>query len=131
MLTPLPISLLFPNRFNEYKKTDIMPEPQQHVSTVTISLDEYNSMTHSLDLLNKALEDNKIIIRDTDNHWSFTKYHTLTRDEALTKIAEKYYKLDNKYQDLKEQNIRICNEFSTYTEATLWTRIMRVFNKQY
>jgi hypothetical protein len=55
----------------------------------------------------------------------------LTRDEALTKIAEKYYKLDNKYQDLKEQNIRICNEFSTYTEATLWTRIMRVFNKQY
>ena len=131
MLTPFPLSLLSRFNSNEYKKTDIMPEPQQHVSTVTIPLDEYNSMTRSLDLLNKALEDNKVIIRDTDNHWSFTKYHTLTRDEALNKIAEKYYKLDNKYQDLKEQNIRICNEFGAYTEATLWTRIMRVFNKQY
>jgi hypothetical protein len=131
MLTPFPISLLSRFNSNDYKKTDIMPEPQQHVSTVTIPLDEYNSMTRSLDLLNKALEDNKVIIRDTDNHWSFTKYHTLTRDEALNKIAEKYYKLDNKYQDLKEQNIRICNEFGAYTEATLWTRIMRVFNKQY
>jgi hypothetical protein len=131
MLTPFPLSLLSRFNSNEYKKTDIMPEPQQHVSTVTIPLDEYNSMTRSLDLLNKALEDNKVIIRDTDNHWSFTKYHTLTRDEALNKIAEKYYKLDNKYQDLKEQNIRICNEFGAYTEASLWTRIMRVFNKQY
>jgi hypothetical protein len=131
MLTPFPLSLLSRFNSNEYKKTNIMPEPQQHVSTVTIPLSEYNEMNKSLELLNKALEDNKIVIRDTDNHWSFTKYHTLTRDEALTKIAEKYYKLDNKYQDLKEQNTRICNEFSAYTEATLWTRIMRVFNKQY
>jgi hypothetical protein len=131
MLTPFPLSLLSRFNSNEYKKTNIMPEPQQHVSTVTIPLSEYNEMNKSLELLNKALEDNKIVIRDTDNHWSFTKYHTLTRDEALTKIAEKYYKLDNKYQDLKEQNTRICNEFSDYTEASLWTRIMRVFNKQY
>jgi hypothetical protein len=131
MLTPFPLSLLSRFNSNEYKKTNIMPEPQQHVSTVTIPLSEYNEMNKSLELLNKALEDNKIIIRDTDNHWSFTKYHTLTRDEALTKIAEKYYKLDNKYQDLKEQNTRICNEFSAYTEASLWTRIRRVFNKQY
>jgi hypothetical protein len=131
MLTPFPLSLLSRFNSNEYKKTNIMPEPQQHVSTVTIPLDEYNSMIRSLDLLNKALEDNKIVIRDTDNHWSFNKYQTFTRDEALTKVAEKYYKLEDKYDKLLKQNDKLASEFSDYTEASLWTRIMRVFNKQY
>ena len=101
------------------------------VNKVTIALSEYNEMKHSLEILNVALEENKIIIRDTNNHWSFNKYQTFTRDEALTKVAEKYYKLENKYKDLEELNNRLSNEFSDYTEASLWTRIMRVFNKQY
>jgi hypothetical protein len=129
MMTPLPLSVLR-SRLNDYTKTDIMPE-QSYTSTVKIPLSEYNEMSHSLDLLNKALEYNKIVIRDTDNHWSFTKYHTFTRDEALTKVAEKYYKLEDKYDKLLKQNDKLANEFSDYTEASLWTRIMRVFNKQY
>lgn len=129
MLFPYPLSILR-SRLNDYTKTEIMSEPQ-HVSTVTIPLDEYNSMTRSLDLLNKALEDNKVVIRDTDNHWSFTKYHTLTRDEALTKIAEKYYKLENKCNEMDKRYDKLTSEFNEYTEASLWTRIMRVFNKQY
>lgn len=129
MLFPYPLSILR-SRLNDYTKTEIMSEPQ-HVSTVTIPLDEYNSMTRSLDLLNKALEDNKVVIRDTDNHWSFTKYHTLTRDEALTKIAEKYYKLENKCNEMDKRYDKLASEFNEYTEASLWTRIMRVFNKQY
>jgi len=129
MLFPYPLSILR-SRLNDYTKTEIMSEPQ-HVSTVTIPLDEYNSMTRSLDLLNKALEDNKVVIRDTDNHWSFTKYHTLTRDEALTKIAEKYYKLENKCNEMDKRYDKLASEFNEYTEVSLWTRIMRVFNKQY
>lgn len=131
MLTPFPLSLLSRFNSNEYKKTNIMSEQQQHVSTVTIPLSEYNEMNKSLELLNKALEDNKIVIRDTDNHWSFNKYQTFTRDEALTKVAEKYYKLEDKYDKLLKQNDKLASEFSDYTEASLWTRIMRVFNKQY
>lgn len=129
MMTPLPLSVLR-SRLNDYTKTDIMPE-QSYTSTVKIPLSEYNEMSHSLDLLNKALEYNKIVIRDTDNYRSFTKYHTFTRDEALTKVAEKYYKLEDKYDKLLKQNDKLASEFSDYTEASLWTRIMRVFNKQY
>jgi len=132
MLTPLPISLLFPNRSNEYKKTEIMSEPQQHVSTVTIPLSEYNEMRRSLELLNKALENNEVAVRETPTSYSYeTRYRTFTRDEALTKIAEKYYKLENKYMELEKHNNTLASEFDEYTEATLWTRIMRVFNKQY
>lgn len=127
---PMPLSVLR-SRANDYTTTKLIDDMPALVNTVTIALSEYNEMKHSLEILNVALEENKIIIRDTNNHWSFNKYQTFTRDEALTKVAEKYYKLENKYKDLEELNNRLSNEFSDYTEASLWTRIMRVFNKQY
>ena len=131
MLFPYPLSNNW-RKINDYKKTDIMPEPQPHVSTVTIPLDEYNEMKRSLDLLNKALENNEVAVRDTPSPYSYeTRYRTFTRDEALTKIAEKYYTLENKYTELKKQNETLASDFNKYTEATLWTRIRRVFNKQY
>ena len=131
MLTPLPLSVLR-SRLFDYTKTDIMPEPQQHVSTVTIPLSEYNEMIRSLELLNKALENNEVAVRETPSPYSYeTRYRTFTRDEALNRIAEKYYQLEDKYRELQKQNNKIASEFNEYTEATLWTRIMRVFNKQY
>jgi len=131
MLTPLPLSVLR-SRLFDYTKTDIMPEPQQHVSTVTIPLSEYNEMIRSLELLNKALENNEVAVRETPSPYSYeTRFRTFTRDAALTKIAEKYYKLEEKYMELEKHNKTLASEFNEYTEASLWTRIMRVFNKQY
>ena len=132
MLTPFPLSLLSRFNSNEYKKTNIMSEPQPHVSTVTIPLNEYNEMRRSLELLNKALENNEVAVRETPTPYSYeTRYRTFTRDEALNRIAEKYYQLEDKYKELQKQNNKLASEFNEYTEATLWTRIMRVFNKQY
>jgi hypothetical protein len=131
MLTPLPLSVLR-SRLNDYTKTEIMSEPQQHVSTVTIPLSEYNEMRRSLELLNKALENNEVAVRETPTPYSYeTRYRTFTRDEALNRIAEKYYQLEDKYRELQKQNNKLASDFNGYTEATLWTRIMRVFNKQY
>jgi hypothetical protein len=130
MLTPLPLSVL-QSRLNDYTKTEIMSEPQ-HVSTVTISLSEYNEMIRSLELLNKALENNEVAVRETPSPYSYeTRYRTFTRDEALNKIAEKYYKLENKCNEMNKRYDKLASEFNEYTEASLWTRIMRVFNKQY
>jgi len=132
MLTPFPLSLLSRFNSNEYKKTNIMSEPQPHVSTVTIPLNEYNEMRRSLELLNKALENNEVAVRETPTPYSYeTRYRTFTRDEALNRIAEKYYQLEDKYKELQKQNNKLASDFNEYTEATLWTRIMRVFNKQY
>ncbi len=130
MMTPLPLSVLR-SRLNDYTKTDIMPE-QSYTSTVKIPLSEYNEMIRSLELLNKALENNEVAVRETPSPYSYeTRYRTFTRDEALNRIAEKYYQLENKYREQQKQNDKLASEFSAYTEASLWTRIMRVFNKQY
>ncbi len=61
MIPPLMINQL--HRTANHKTNIIdMPGQQSHMSTVTISLKEYNEMRQSLDTLHNALEDNKVII---------------------------------------------------------------------
>ena len=126
--TLLPLQMIT-NIGKDYKTTKIdnnMPGQQPHVSTVTIPLDEYNGMRQSLNTLHNALEDNKVIIRDWDNRWTYYKYQTFTRDEALNKVAEKYYKLEEQYKDLQEDNRALAREVNELT-STRWYRWMRWF----
>ena len=123
--TLLPLQMIT-NIGKNYKTTKIdnnMPGQQPHVSTVTITLDEYNEMKQSLDTLHNALEDNKVIIRDSPWYKSF---QTFTRDEALTKIANKYYKLEERYKALQEDNEELAIEIHELT-STRWYKLMSWF----
>ena len=129
MPTLLPLQMIT-NIGKDYKTTKIdnnMPGQQPHVSTVTIPLDEYNEMNKSLDMLNNALEDNKVIIRDTSyRSFPYMAYQTFTRDEALNKIAVKYYKLEGKYKALQDYNESLASEIHELMN-TRWYKLMKWF----
>ena len=96
--------------------------PAQQVNTVTISLDEYNEMIQSLDTLHNALEDNKVIIRDTPYSRAYMTCQTFTRDAALSKIAKRYYELESEYKALQRENNTLTKELYTI-EKTWWFRL--------
>jgi prefoldin subunit 5 len=96
--------------------------PAQQVNTVTISLDEYNEMIQSLDTLHNALEDNKVIIRDTPYSRAYMTCQTFTRDVALNKIAKRYYELESEYKALQRENNTLTKELYTI-EKTWWFRL--------
>ena len=107
-------------------KTNNMPE---QINTVTISLSEYNDMIQSLNTLHNALEDNKVIIRDTPyrNGWrSYTTCQTFTHDETLTMVAEKYYALENRYRALQRDNDMLNKEMYEYK---WWYKLGKMFSK--
>jgi hypothetical protein len=105
-----------------------MPE---RINTVTISLDEYNEMKQSLDTLHNALEDNKVIMRDAPySHWrSYTTCQTFTHDAALTKVAEKYYALEDRYKLQIENNEYLANKLY-WMEKTWWFKLGKLFDKR-
>ena len=114
-------------QFPTNHKTNNMPE---QINTVTISLNEYNEMKQSLDTLHNALEDNKVIICDAYSHWrSYMACQTFTRDEALNKVAGKYYALENRYKTLQQDNESIASELYTI-KKTWWYTLGKVFSKR-
>ena len=103
-----------------------MPE---QINTVTISLYEYNEMKQSLDTLHNALEDNKVIIRDTPYSRAYTTCQTFTHDAALTKVAERYYELENVYKALQRENNTLVREVE-WIKKTWWYALGKMFSKR-
>jgi len=123
MIPPLsPLPFMYNRTGNDrYNKTTLIDMPEQ-INTVTISLDEYNEMRQSLDTLHNALEDNKVIIRDTPYSRAYMTCQTFTRDAALNKIAERYYELENEYKALQRENNTLVKEVE-WIEKTWWFRL--------
>jgi len=127
-MIPLPLPLLMYNRTgndrynnNTINDNNNMPA-QQPVNTVTISLDEYNDMKQSLNTLHNALEDNKVIIRDTPYSRAYMTCQTFTRDTALNKVAERYYELEERYKKLQQDHEALVSELHELT-STRWYRL--------
>ena len=119
--------MLLPFNYNPLRATWNYKEnnnnmPVQQINTVTISLDEYNEMRQSLDTLHNALEDNKVIIRDTPYSRAYMTCQTFTRDAALNKIAERYYELEGEYKALQRENNTLVREVE-WIEKTWWFRL--------
>lgn len=132
MIPPLPF--LLQSRLWNYKtsnKTNIidMPGQQPHTSTVTISLKEYNEMRQSLDTLHNALEDNKVIIHEPYSRVSYTTCQTFTRDEALTKVAEKYYEMEERFKSTQANNEYLACRIHELT-STRWYMLGKWLSKR-
>ena len=129
MILPLPlipIQRLWNHKTNN-KIDNNMPE--QHTSTVTISLKEYNEMKQSLDTLHNALEDNKVIIRDPYSRGAYMAYHTFTRDEVLNKIAGRYYEMEERYKATQANNDYLADKLY-WMEKTWWFKLGKLFDKR-
>jgi hypothetical protein len=105
-----------------------MPE-QQYTNTVKIPLSEYNEMKQSLDTLHNALEDNKVIIRDPYSKGAYMTYHTFTRDAALSKIAGRYYEMEDRYKSLQKNNEYLADKLY-WMEKTWWFKLGKLFDKR-
>jgi predicted double-glycine peptidase len=114
--------------YKENNKTDNNMPVQ--INTVTISLDEYNNMRQSLDTLHNALEDNKVIIRSTGhNPYTYMTCQMFTRDEALNKVAKKYYELENTYKASQQNYEALASELD-WIEKTWWFRLGKWWNNR-
>ena len=122
-----PLSATWSYKTNN-KTDNNMPGQQPHVSTVTIPLSEYNEMRESLDMLHNALEDNKILIRDTPYSRSYMTCQTFTRDAALNKLAEKYYKLEERYKELQQNHEALAGKVNELT-STRWYMLGKWLSK--
>ena len=107
-------------------KIDNMPE---QINTVTISLSEYNEMRQSLDTLHNALEDNKVIIHEPYSRISYTTCQTFTRDEALTKVAEKYYEMEERFKSTQANNEYLVRSIYELT-STRWYMLGKWLSKR-
>ncbi len=117
--------------------------------TVTLPLEEYLVMKENAEQLTKAINERKIIGVGSgmSNDWIryyITDEHTAVEDIKLEAIESecKYKSIKIKLNELKEANyLTITDAEKRYSElnklsheykySSLWTRIMRVFNRQY
>jgi carbonic anhydrase/acetyltransferase-like protein (isoleucine patch superfamily) len=117
--------------------------------TVTIPLDEYLVMKENAEQLTKAINERKIIGVGSgmSNDWIryyITDEHTAVADVQqelidknimygrVKKELDELRKESKRHYDLEEKRyIDLWRTFNEYTSASIWTRIMRVFNKQY
>ena len=117
--------------------------------TVTLPLEEYIVMKENAEQLTKAINERKVIYVGSDmgngwNRYFITDEHTAVEDIKLEAIESecKYKSVKIKLNELKEANYltitdaekrysELNKSFHEYKYSPLWTRIIRVFNRQY
>jgi len=117
--------------------------------TVTLPLEEYLVMKENAEQLVKAINERNIIYVGNSFSGSWNRYfitdeHTaimdvkqeaieskLERDRVKKKLDELRNESKRHYELEEKRYIDLCKIHNAYTNASLWTRIMRVFNKQY
>lgn len=116
--------------------------------TVTIPLEEYIVMKENSEVLFKALNEREIIslgsTMDSWNRYFITDENTvaLAITEEITQREIELNRLRKELRELRDETKRhyaveekrymsLSKTFKEYTSASIWTRIMRVFNKQY
>ena len=117
--------------------------------TVTLPLEEYLVMKENAEQLVKAINERNIIYVGNSFSGSWNRYfitdeHTAIMDVKQEAIESKLERdrVKKELDSLKAESKRhfaidekryidLCKIHNAYTNASLWTRIMRVFNKQY
>jgi hypothetical protein len=117
--------------------------------TVTLPLEEYIVMKENAEQLTKAINERKVIYVGSGfggswNRYFITDEHTVIEDVKKEAIENKceYNSVKKKLNELKEANYltitdaekrysELNKSFHEYKYSPLWTRIMRVFNRQY
>jgi hypothetical protein len=114
--------------------------------TVTLPLEEYIVMKENAEQLTKAINERKVIYvgRDMGSGWTryfITDEHTVIEDVKKEAIENKceYNSVKKELNELKAESKRhyaieekrYIDLFRKYNNASLWTRIRRVFNRQY
>jgi hypothetical protein len=114
--------------------------------TVTLPLEEYLVMKENAEQLTKAINERKIIYVGNGfggswNRYFITDEHTVIEDVKKEAIENKceYNSVKKELNELKAElkrqyaveEKRYIDLWRKYNNASLWTRIRRVFNKQY
>ena len=117
--------------------------------TVTIPLEEYIVMKENAEQLTKAINERKIIGVGSSMSNDWIRYYITDEHKAVADVQQElidknimYGRVKKELNELQTEAKRhyaveekrymsLSKTFKEYTSASLWTRIMRVFNRQY
>jgi hypothetical protein len=117
--------------------------------TVTLPLEEYLVMKENAEQLTKAINERKIIYVGSSIGGSWNRYFITDEHTAVADAKQEAIDNDNKYKRVKKEleewskfhpkehekltnaYYKLSKTFNEYTNASLLTRIIRIFNKQY
>jgi hypothetical protein len=117
--------------------------------TVTIPLEEYIVMKENAEQLTKAINERKIISLGSGMSNDWIRYYITDEHTAVANVQQELIDKNIMYGRVKKELNELQTEakrhyaieekryvdlwrtFNEYTSASIWTRIMRVFNKQY
>jgi hypothetical protein len=115
--------------------------------TVTLPLEEYLVMKENAEQLTKAINERKIIGVGSGMSNDWIRYYITDEHTAVANIKQEAIDNDNKYKRVKKEleewskmhpkehekltnaYHKLSKTFNEYTNASIWTRIMRVFNR--
>ena len=117
--------------------------------TVTLPLEEYLVMKENAEQLTKAINERKVVAVGDSFSGSWNRYFVTDEHTAVMDVKQEV--IDNKhmyertkkeldalrveskrhYAAEEKRYIDLWRTFNEYTNASIWTRIRRVFNKQY
>ena len=122
---------------------------------VTIDLDEYNALVDNARMLDAAIKERKCVTVGSDLRGGYVNYYTVDMElimdklesdyqDRLDRVSERYERCvedRDRYQSWYNKSIGevigvtkqlndIRKVFAEYTEASIWLRIKRVFDRQ-